>query len=100
MNQGRLRRDPCVFGRGKLKYNGKDRERSQFVLSRETIERQRRLSLSERLRLTLAMIRETTPYLVAGPPAVVERRFKLLAMQNDERNRRMLEGLARTRSGT
>jgi hypothetical protein len=70
------------------------------VLSRETIEGQRRLSLSERLRLTLAMIRETTPYLLAGPPAVVERRFELLRMQNDERNRRMLEGLARTRSQT
>ena len=50
------------------------------MLSRETIERNRRLSLSERLRLTLRMIREATPYLLAGPPEVVERRFELLRL--------------------
>ena len=75
-------------------------KRSQLVLSRVTIEHIRSLSLSDRLRLTLAMIRETTPHLLAGPPAVVERRFELLRLQNDERNRRMLEGLALTRSKT
>jgi hypothetical protein len=70
------------------------------MLSRETLERNRRLTLAERLRVTIDMIREATPYLLVGPPAVVERRFELLRLQNDERNRRMLEGLARTRSQT
>jgi hypothetical protein len=67
------------------------------MLSRETLEYYRRLSLSERLRLTLDMIREATPYLLEGPPETVDRRFELLRRQNDERNRRMLEGIARTR---
>jgi hypothetical protein len=43
------------------------------------------------------MIREATPYLLQGTPEQVDRRFELLRRQNDERNRRMLEGIARTR---
>lgn len=50
---------------------------------------------AERLKLTLEMIRESTPALFQGPPEVVARRFELLRRQNDERNRRMLEGIAR-----
>jgi hypothetical protein len=67
------------------------------MLSPETLERYRRMTLSERLRLVLEMIQEATPYLLEGPPEVVARRFELLGRQNDERNRRMLEGIARTR---
>ncbi len=67
------------------------------MLSRETLERYRRMTPSQRLQLTLEMIREETPYLLRGAPEVVDRRFELLRMQNDERNRRMLTGIARTR---
>jgi hypothetical protein len=65
------------------------------MLSQETLERYRRMSNAERLKLTLEMIRESTPALFQGPPDVVARRFELLRRQNDERNRRMLEGIAR-----
>ena len=67
------------------------------MLSSETLERYRRMTPSQRLRLTLQMIRETTPDLLRGSPEEVDRRFELLRMQNDERNRRMLAGIARTR---
>jgi hypothetical protein len=70
------------------------------MLSRATLEQYRAMSPSERLRLTLQMIQETTPMLLEGPTEVVERRFDLLCRQNEERNRRMLEGIARTRAGT
>jgi hypothetical protein len=68
------------------------------MLSRETLERYKRMTPSERLELTLRMIEESIPALLEGPPEVVNRRFELLRRQNDERNRRMLEGIARTRN--
>ena len=55
------------------------------------------MTTAERLRMTLEMMRAATPALLQGTPEQVERRFQLLRMQNDERNRRMLEGIARTR---
>lgn len=67
------------------------------MLSRETLERYRLMTSSERLKLTLQMICEETPYLLRGMPEVVDRRFELLRRQNDQRNRRMLTGIARTR---
>lgn len=67
------------------------------MLSQESLEQYRRMSPSERLRLVLEMIREETPYLLRGTPEQVDRRFELLRLQNDDRNRRMLEGIARTR---
>ena len=67
------------------------------MLSRETLERYRRMTPSERLRLTLEMIRENTPRLFRGTEAEIERRFEILRRQNDARNRNMLEALARTR---
>ena len=70
------------------------------MLSRETLEEYRRMTPGERLKLTLEMIRENTPYLLHGPPEVVDRRFELLRRQNDERNRRMLEVIARTRTNS
>lgn len=70
------------------------------MLSRETKERYRRMTNSERLKIVLEMIRENTPYLLRGTPEQVDRRFELLRRQNDERNRRMLEGIARTRDKT
>jgi len=70
------------------------------MLSRETLEQYRRMTSSERLRLTLEMIREATPFLLKGTPEQVDRRFELLRRQNDERNHRMLEGIARTRKNS
>ncbi len=67
------------------------------MLSRQTLEHYRRMTNSERLQLTLEMIREGIPYLLEGTPEQVDRRFELLRRQNDERNRRMLEAIARTK---
>ena len=63
--------------------------------SPQTIEELRRLPVAERLRIALQMMREATPDLLRGTPEQVSRRFELLRRQNDERNRRILEGLAR-----
>lgn len=70
------------------------------MLSDETLEQYRRMTNVERLRLTLEMIEQETPYLLRGTPEIVDRRFELLRRQNDERNRRMLEGIARTKKST
>ena len=68
------------------------------MMSPETAQRYRRMTPSERLRLTLKMIREATPFLLRGTPEQVDRRFELLRLQNDRRNRCMLEGIARTKN--
>ncbi len=68
------------------------------MLSRETLERYRRMTPSERLALTFEMIRENTPWLLYGPTEVVDRRFELLRRENDQRNRNMLTAIARTRT--
>jgi hypothetical protein len=67
------------------------------MLSRETLEAYRQMTPGQRLELTFRMIEESIPYLLAGPPEVVDRRFELLRRQNDERNRLMLAAIARTR---
>jgi len=64
------------------------------MVSRETIAAYRQMSPGERLALTLQAMRESLPYLLQGPADVVDRRFALIRRENDERNRRMLEGLA------
>jgi hypothetical protein len=68
------------------------------MLSRETLEQYRRMTPSERLKLTLDMIRESTPWLFYGPPDVVDRRFELLRRENDQRTVNMLTAIARTRT--
>lgn len=68
------------------------------MLSPETAQRYRRMTPSERLQLTLEMIREATPFLLRGTPEQVDRRFELLRLRNDRRNRSMLEGIARTKN--
>jgi len=70
------------------------------VLSRETLEAYRRMTNAERMKLTMQMIEENTPYLLKGPADVVERRFELLRRQNDERTRNMVEGMAHLRKST
>ena len=67
------------------------------MLSRETLEIYRRMTNAERMKLTMQMIEENTPYLFKGPPEVVDRRFELLRRQNDDRTRRMVEGMAHLR---
>lgn len=70
------------------------------MLSRETLEEYRRMTNAERLQLTWKMIDESIPYLLRGTPEQVDRRFELLRRENDERNRRILTALARTREPT
>lgn len=65
------------------------------ILSKESLEAYRRMSPGERLALTFAMIRENTPYLLAGKPDVVDRRFQLLNRENDLRNAGMLAAVQR-----
>ena len=67
------------------------------MLSRETLENYRRMTNAERMRLTMQMIEENTPYLFKGPADVVERRFELLRRQNDDRTRHIVEGMAHLR---
>lgn len=67
------------------------------MLSKETLEAYRRMSPGERLELTFAMIRENTPYLLAGAPGVVDRRFALLERENEQRNARLLAALERVK---
>jgi hypothetical protein len=66
------------------------------MLSKESLEQYRRMTPAERFRLTLCMIEEEIPYLLRGTPEQVDRRFELLRLQNDDRNRRMLTAIART----
>jgi hypothetical protein len=67
------------------------------MLSKESLECYRRMSLSEKLQLVEEMIHVETPYLLQGTPEQVDRRFELLRRQNDERNFLMLSAIARTR---
>lgn len=67
------------------------------MLSRETLEEYRRMTPGERLALALKLTEESEPYLRYGTPDQVSRKFELLQRENDERNRRMLDALARTK---
>jgi hypothetical protein len=67
------------------------------MLSRETLEEYRRMTPGQRLALTLKLTQESEPYLLYGDPEQVDRKFELLRRENDERNRRMLEAIARTK---
>lgn len=67
------------------------------MLHQETLEAYRRMTPSEKFKLTLEMIRENTPRMFRGTPEQIDRRFEILRRQNDDRNRRMLEAIARTR---
>ncbi len=67
------------------------------MLSPETLERYRRMTPGERLALTLRLTAESEPYLLYGTPEQVQRKFDLIHRENDARNRRMLEAIARTK---
>lgn len=68
------------------------------MLHPETLEAYRKMTPSERLKLTLEMTRENFRRLLVGSPEIVAQRFEVLRRQNDERNRNMLTTIARTRS--
>lgn len=70
------------------------------MLSRETLEMYRKMTLSERLKLVLEMCDDAERWLVSGPSEIVDRRLELLRRENDARNRNMLAGLARTRESS
>lgn len=67
------------------------------MLSDESLEEYRKMTVAERLSLTFAMMRDAGEYLTSGPADIVDRRFELIRRQNDQRTRNMLIGLARTR---
>ncbi len=65
------------------------------MLSHETLAAYRHMSPSERLALTLQAMREAKAYFLLGSEDVVRRRFELISLENDARNRHMLAQLAR-----
>lgn len=67
------------------------------MLHPESLEIYRRMTPSERMTVTLDMIRENTPRMFEGTQEQIDRRFEILRRQNDDRNRRMLEAISRTR---
>ena len=84
---------PIEWLNGMLEFNW----RFHRMLSPETLERYRRMTPGERLALSIQITQESEPYLLYGTPEQVDRKFELLRRQNDERNRNMLEAIARTR---
>ena len=70
----------------------------ETMLSQDTLERYRRMSPGDRLALALRLTEENIPALLEGPPAVVRRRFEILARENEQRNRNMLTAIARSKA--
>jgi hypothetical protein len=60
------------------------------MLSKETLETYRRMTPGERLEQALRMTQESIPALFEGTPEMVDKRFEMLARENDARNRNML----------
>lgn len=67
------------------------------MLSPETLEEYRRVTIPQRLKLALRMMEEGIRRLNQGDPEVVKRRLELLRRENDDRNKNMLTAIARTR---
>lgn len=67
------------------------------MLSDEAIEQYRKMTPSERLKIAFQMIEASWQYMHIGPPEVVARKRELWERENDERNRRILEVLARSK---
>lgn len=65
------------------------------MLSQETLDQYRRMTVGERLDLTFEMMRDNTPYLLQGSEGVIARRFELIKRENDLRNERILAALSR-----
>ena len=71
---------------------------NEVMLSKETLERYRRMTVGERLQLTMHSIDENEPFQLYGKGEVVGRRFELLERENRLRVKNILEGLARSES--
>ena len=69
------------------------------MLSPERLEEYRRMTPGERLALSLQAMREAWPYLLMGPPEVVDRRFEAIRRENDARNKALLERWAKAENG-
>ena len=67
------------------------------MLSSETLENYRRMTPSQRLELTFALIHDSAPWLLVGSSDLVDRKFQLIRRENDERNENILRALARAR---
>lgn len=65
------------------------------MLSREALEAYRKMTVSERARLTFEATRAAIPYLLAGTPEEVDRKFELIRRENDARNYNMLDAIGR-----
>jgi hypothetical protein len=48
------------------------------MLSQETLDSYRRMTIGQRLELTFQAMRENTPFLFHGSPEVIARRFELI----------------------
>lgn len=66
------------------------------MLSPETLESYRRMSPSQRLRLTMDLSRSAWSALSEGIEQIVARRFLRLEQENDYRNRMICEALRRS----
>jgi len=73
------------------------RRRNTQMLHKDTLESYRRMTPGQRLQMTLEMIRGSEPFLFHGTADQVDRKFELLRRQNDDRSRRMLAAITRTR---
>lgn len=67
------------------------------MLHKETLEAYRKMTPGEKLKITLGMMRENARRIFGGDHELVERRFAAIQQQNDDRNKRMLTAIARTR---
>jgi hypothetical protein len=96
-DRGQVSADRSIEMRPRLVDLGGDRfdRRWPSLLSQETLEQYRRMTIGERLDLTFEMMRENTPYLLRGTEGVVSRRFELIERENDLRNERILAALSR-----
>lgn len=64
------------------------------MLSDETIERYRQMSIGERLDITFRSISENTQALGTGSLEQVTRRYEFLRLTNNSRNEQILSALA------
>ncbi len=67
------------------------------MLSPETLNQYRQMTLGQRLQLTLDAIEASAPYLAYGSPEKVARRFELLRRENDLRNANLTRAFSRMR---
>ena len=67
------------------------------MLHPETLAAYRRMTPSEKMAITLQMMRENGVRFFSAPSEVIELRLDILRKQNDDRNQRMLQAIARTR---